>query len=454
MDLLDRDLSHVKLSVTHKRLHELHPADVADILEQLSPSQRAKVFEHLENDQAAEALSELEDELQADVIDDLSEMRASDILEQMDPDDAADIIGDLPYDKAEKLLRLMGVHESRQIRSLLGYKEKTAGGIMTPEVTTVTEDMTVQQVIDHLREASAEHESIYYIYVVEDDRHLTGVVSLRDLIMSSPDTLVSEIAEEDVFTADADDDQENVAETMSKYDLLALPVVDETGKLLGIVTVDDALDVLEEEADEDLAIATGSSREQGRAATLGWWIVRRSGWAIIWVLTLLGFALWLRSLQDITVEPAEWLIEALGFLSVAVILLPLLLRTGEEASSRAVAELINPSDEDGRRSFGRRLLAETALGAGLGLIVGLVAFAWVEIMGSGTERAAVFGVITGVSLLATVLFGALIGEVATRRAADEKPVSAALLSVSSMLFATACYLGLSLLGGALLVTWG
>ena len=158
MDLLDRDLSQVKLSVTHKRLHELHPADMADILEKLSPSQRAAVFEHLDNERAADTISELEDELQADVIDDLSERRASDLLAEMDPDDAADIIGDLPYDKAEALLRLMGVKESGAIRSLLGYREKTAGGIMTPEVTTVTEDMTVQEVIDQLRAESGEQE--------------------------------------------------------------------------------------------------------------------------------------------------------------------------------------------------------------------------------------------------------------------------------------------------------
>ena len=163
MDLLDRDLSQVKLSVTHKRLHELHPADVADILEKLAPAQRARVFEYLDNEQAADTISELEDDLQADVIDDLSERRASDLLAEMDPDDAADIIGDLPYDKAETLLRLMGVKESSAIQSLLGYKEKTAGGIMTPEVTTVAESWTVQQVIDHVRAESSEHESIYYI---------------------------------------------------------------------------------------------------------------------------------------------------------------------------------------------------------------------------------------------------------------------------------------------------
>ncbi|MHB9004100.1 MAG: magnesium transporter, partial [Coriobacteriia bacterium] len=287
MELLDRDMSHVKLSVTHKRLHELHPADVADILEKLTAAQRAKVFEHLDNTQAADAISELEDEYQADVIDDLGTQRASDILEMMDPDDAADVIGDLSYDKAEALLRLMGVQESVAIRSLLGYREKTAGGIMTPEVTRVTEDMTVQDVIDFLRGEASEHETIYYIYVVEGQR-LTGVVSLRDLIVAEPATSIADIVKRDVITVAPDDDQEDVAETMSKYDLLAVPVVDETGKLLGIVTVDDALDVLEEESAEDLALATG--RRAGRRISGLWDWVGRDGWLFVWAVIALAFA--------------------------------------------------------------------------------------------------------------------------------------------------------------------
>ncbi len=297
MDLLDRDLSQVKLSVTHKRLHELHPADVADILEQLSPSQRAAVFAHLDNESAADTISELEDELQADVIEDLSERRASDLLAEMDPDDAADIIGDLPYDKAERLLRLMGVEDATAIRGLLGYKEKTAGGIMTPEVTTVTEDMTMQQVIEYLRSEAAEHEGIFYVYVVEGDRHLTGVISLRDLLLASPDTCVCDIAERDLFTASPDDDQEDVAEQMSKYDLLAMPVVDERGRILGIVTVDDALDVLEEESAEDLALATGSSGKRGPAANMMWWVVRRSAWLVTWAAVAIVAMLILRDME-------------------------------------------------------------------------------------------------------------------------------------------------------------
>ncbi len=264
MDLLDRDLSEVKLSVTHKRLHELHPGRRRRHPREARP--RAARARLRPSRQRTGRRHDLRARRRPPGRRHRRPVRAArvDLLAEMDPDDAADIIGDLPYDKAETLLRLMGVKESSVIRSLLGYKDKTAGGIMTPEVTTVAEGLTVQQVIDHMRAESTEHESVYYIYVVEGDQHLVGAVSLRDLLLALPDTLVSELAERDLFVAHVDDDQEEVAEQMSKYDLLAIPVTDENGKLLGIVTVDDALDVLEEEADEDLALATGSAGDPAR----------------------------------------------------------------------------------------------------------------------------------------------------------------------------------------------
>ena len=151
MDLLDRDLSKVQLSVTHTRLDELHPADVADILEQLDPKQRANVFQHLDDARAGDAISEMEEEFQADVIGDLDDARASRLLGDMDPDDAADIVGGLPYEKAEKLLRLMGVENAAGIRQLLGYREDTAGGLMTTQYVSMRTTDTVAETIEALR---------------------------------------------------------------------------------------------------------------------------------------------------------------------------------------------------------------------------------------------------------------------------------------------------------------
>jgi len=449
MDLLDRDLSHVQLSVTHKRLHELHPADIADVLEQLTPAQRAKVFEHLDNSQAAETISELEDAFQADVIDDLGSQRASDILEMMDPDDAADVIGDLSYDKAEALLRLMGVKESGAIRGLLGYREKTAGGIMTPEVTTVSEEMTVQQVIEHLRGEAAENESIYYIYVVDGNGRLEGVISLRDLVVSEPGTLVAEIVTKDVFTADVDDDQEDVAETMSKYDLLAMPVIDETGVLLGIVTVDDALDVLEEESAEDLELATGQRAKAGITGIWRW--VSRNGWLVVWALLALVAAATVPAL--------------LAVLLAATVIL----RIAEDVASHAVSRVIEEEDEEETTPLWRRITSDALAGSGLGLLLGIVtgAIVWlaqgVEMFAVPATRDAALvrievaisvGLVYALSVLAVSLAGTLVARIAERVASHGHRVSSTAVTVILMLAGALAFAGFSVVALGFLAAQG
>ena len=249
-ELIERDMSQIKLSVSHKRLHDMHPADVADILEQLEPQQRQAVFEQLDAAHAADTVSEMEDEYQADVIGDMPENRGAELLNEMDPDDAADIIGDLPYDKAEKLLYLMGVEEEASVRRLLGYREESAGGIMTTDFLGVDENLTVQGAIDAVRAMDEGQESIHYLYALGEEGVLTGVAGLRDLVIAQPDAPLSDIVETDLITCSPDDDKEECAEAISKYSLLALPVVDERGVMLGVVTVDDAMEVMEEEHEE------------------------------------------------------------------------------------------------------------------------------------------------------------------------------------------------------------
>lgn len=247
MDLLDRDLSEVQLSVTHKRLDEMHPADVADILEQLDPQQRANVFRHLDDEQATDAISEMEDEYQADFIEDLDDARAAGLLGDMDPDDAADIVRDLSYEKAETLLRLMGVEDATEIRQLLGYRDGTAGGMMTTQFVVVPTTSTVGETIEVLRELEDDHPPIHYVYVVDDYGKLVGLLSLRTLVLADDTTRIGDIMFDDVISVSPDETEEDVAADIFKYELPAMPVVDEHGMLLGIVTVDDAWDAIEED---------------------------------------------------------------------------------------------------------------------------------------------------------------------------------------------------------------
>ena len=247
MDLLDRDLSDVQLSVTHKRLDELHPADVADILEQLDPQQRANVFKHLDDTQAGEAVAEMEDELQADFIEDLDEKRAAGVLGNMDPDDAADIVRDLPYEKAETLLRLMGVEDAIEIRALLGYRDGTAGGMMTTQFVTVHTSSTVREAIETLRGLPEDAPSVHYLYILDDDERLVGVASVRTLVLNEDDAVMGDIMFDEVISVPPEESEEDVIEDIFKYELTAMPVVDERGVLLGIITVDDAWDALEDD---------------------------------------------------------------------------------------------------------------------------------------------------------------------------------------------------------------
>ncbi len=292
MDLVERDLSNVKLSVSHKTLDDMHPADIADIIERLDPRLRGQVFAQLDDEQRAAAVAEFDDDaMAAELMGNLNESDASRMLSEMDPDDAAELVSELDYDKAEKLLRLMGVQEQRAIRQLLGYRENTAGRIMTSEVASIAESSTVAGAVELLRGLDEDFESVRYVYLTDEDGRLSGVVTLNSLIVSEPETRLSEIATEDLVTASPEDDQEDVAEDIAKYNLLAMPVVNDEGRLLGIVTVDDALDVLEEEHAEDLRVAGGSAdgEDSGHASTLIW-LVRRNAWVALWALGVLALA--------------------------------------------------------------------------------------------------------------------------------------------------------------------
>ncbi len=295
MDLIDRDLSNVKLSVSHQTLDDLHPADVADIIEQLDPRLRGQVFAQLDDAQAAEAMAELDDdEMAAKIMGDMADADASRMLSEMDPDDAAELVGELDYERAEKLLRLMGINEQRAIRQLLGYKDDTAGRIMTSEFVSVPRETTVAEVADRMRGLPDDFEPVNYIYLADADERLCGVVPVRRLFISDADEPLSKLAnEDDILTAKPDDDQEDVAQDIAKYNLLAMPVVDEkNGKVLGIVTVDDALDVMEEEHEEDLRIAGGTANSSDSETNSGdlMRFLRNEMWFFFWMVAAVVLA--------------------------------------------------------------------------------------------------------------------------------------------------------------------
>jgi len=244
----------------------------------------ARVFAQLDDEQRAEAMAELEDDKAAEIMGDMSETDASRMLSAMDPDDAAELVDELGAEKAEKLLKLMGVEDAEAIRQLLGYRDGTAGRIMTSEFLALPEDENVAFAINALRNLEEDFETVRYVYLVDDDERLAGAVTLNNLLVNNESTKLSSIASVDLVTAGPDDDQEDVAESISKYNLLALPIVSDEQRLLGIVTVDDALDVMEEEHEEDLQIAGvssgGSNDDRGHDLS---WLLGHELWFFFWI---------------------------------------------------------------------------------------------------------------------------------------------------------------------------
>jgi flagellar motility protein MotE (MotC chaperone)/sporulation protein YlmC with PRC-barrel domain len=244
VDPVERTIASVKLRVPHKGLAELHPADLATIMDQLSRSDRVGVIEALDDEAAADAIGEMEPETQVDILEDLEPGRAADILEEMDPDEAADLVADLSEESREEILGLMEKEEADEVQELMTYGEETAGGIMTTEFVAVPATLTAGQTIDRLRELEPDAETIYYVYVTDEDGRLCGVLSLRDLIVAKPNILVSACMYPEPVAVRTGASQEEVTEVVARYNLLAVPVVDEEGRLEGIVTVDDAIDTL------------------------------------------------------------------------------------------------------------------------------------------------------------------------------------------------------------------
>ncbi len=236
----------VQLKSSKDKLSRLHPVEIAQLAETLSPIHRTEVVESLDDEIAADTLEEMSTEAQARILEDMDEERAADILEEMSPDDAVDVLGELSDEKAEELFNLMEDDEKADVAELMSYDHDTAGGLMTTEFVVFPKALTVGETIARLREMAETPNMIYYLYVVEEEGSwkLCGLISLRSLILADPTRTLADAMRSEFRFANPADSAEDVAQTISEYNLLALPVVDEEGDIAGIVTVDDAMEIL------------------------------------------------------------------------------------------------------------------------------------------------------------------------------------------------------------------
>ena len=399
----------VRLSVPYREYLEIHPSDIADIVEQLDIEQRAKVLALIEDPKAAEVLTHMLPGVRSSVAKTMGDERLSDLLEIMPPDEAADILGLLPREKAQVLLSLMGIEEASIVSELLGYDPDTAGGRMTTEFVAIRNSMTVEQTIDYLRKKGTEAETIYYVYVVDGDSHLSGVLSLRDLLRAGRDDLVGNIMKRDIITADLQDDQELVAETLSRYKLLAIPVLDTEQVLKGIVTVDDVIDVIREETVEDFAQLSGVSFE-GQGTSIRDTLNPRR-----WAGTLLTFLGGILGTLLFGIFKKEFTATI-----TLLYLVPLALRGAHDVSVWSVAvsvrdlRLIPKRSEKIRKVFAREYLLTLAAAILIGLFGFIAGMIWTR--SSGSSLACGIGLFVGI--LVAGLFGFML-PLAIRRFASE-----------------------------------
>lgn len=256
-DAIEAALINEDINQFRDEFLKIHPYDQSEFFEAQTEEVRYLIYSYLSPEEMADVIEHVEREIQSDFIVEMNPTYAAQVLANMATDDAVDLLNDLDKNKVASYLTIMPEDEADEIKDLLHYEEKTAGSIMTTEFVVVNTHMTVKEAMRHLRKAAPDAETIYYIYVVNDDQQLIGVISLRDLIIAEGDLTIDEVVNRQIVSVSVGDDQEDIARMMRDYDLLALPVVDFQNHLLGIITVDDIMDVMDEEASDDYSKLAG-----------------------------------------------------------------------------------------------------------------------------------------------------------------------------------------------------
>jgi magnesium transporter len=355
-------------------VEDIPPQDVAEALTLLDdPAQQALVLMRMPEEQASEVLDYLEPVLVEEIFEHIPLDKAARLLQALPADDAAQILEELSEEQAEALLQQMAPPEARDVRELLEYPPNTAGRLMVRQYVRVRPEWTVEQALDYLRQVGPEIETIYYIYVVDTRQRLVGVCSLRELVIADPSKRIEQIMETDLVVVQPDTDQEEVANLLSKYDLLAVPVVDELGRMLGIVTIDDVVDILVSESTEDvLKLGAVEVTEEPYLSQSPWDLVRkRVRWLILLFLAerLTGTVLRAYDEEIQKVSALAWFI-------------PLLIGTGGNAGSQTTTTITRALAlgevrlNQVLKVMGRELMTGLMLGLFIGLIGTINAFIW------------------------------------------------------------------------------
>jgi magnesium transporter len=410
-------------------LEEMHAADLADAFIDLDEPAQIAILEALSDEQAAELLAELDPDERAAMLDQLTVERTTDVLEEMSSDDAADVLAELPRDEADALLERMEPEAADDVAELLRYSDDTAGGLMAKEFVHAGPDTTVAETLDLLRTQYADAEMIYDIYVLDEEERLLGVVTLRDLIAHEPETPLSDLMHREYESVHTDQPQDEVAEIVRRHDLLAVPVLDDDGRLHGIVTVDDIGQVVQEEAAEDLLSVSGGE-EMDETPTP--WTVRpgwRSGLLALLGALALSAVIWALSRSAFFIHPpAQW--------TPAAILLPLLLILGITLSNQAALAMdMAYARAAESRQLGRVFRREVLAGLGMALLGGVLAALILLVLHQPADRLLRIALALALGCWLASLTGAVGALLVRRRNLDLGPYSHTLIVVVALLAA-------------------
>ena len=421
-------LENNKLLDLRELLEEYHIMDIFDVMENLDEDMKIKLFEVLPIDMSASILEESGPEFFRSILSNIDQEHGQNILEQMSLDDLTDILSEIDEDERHRIMNLLSKEDADDVKELLVYDEDSAGGIMTTGYIEINKNMTAKEAIDHMRENALDAETIYYIYVVDNDEKLVGVLSLRELITARDSVIVEDLMSENIISIDVDEDREEAVRLVSKYDLIAIPVIDKNGVLKGIITVDDIIDVMEEEASEDLYKLAGSSEHErdvaeNQNATQFQQVTSSVRARIPWLIIILIMGL----LSTILLTKLNFI----GYNSIYVkilIFLPVILclggGIGMQSSSITIMTLSNKDVVSTNN-----ILKEVLVGLITGTVCGLIGGIGTYIIINDNKVA----LLVGVSILINMIFGATIGafvpNLLKKLDIDTSIVSAPLVSV-------------------------
>jgi magnesium transporter len=387
-------------------LSDLEPADVAETIDGLEAEERAVVFRVLRREHAADTFEYLSPESQEGLVKALARDKVATILNDMSPDDRTQMLEELPAAVTRQLLAMLSADERKIARQLLGYPEDSIGRLMTPDFTTVRSDWTVHQTLDHIRRHGEDSETFNVIYVVDDKGLLVDDIRIRQLLLADPEQKLSDLLDGTFIALRATDDQEESVPVFMEYDRVVLPVIDSRGVLLGIVTVDDVLDVAEEEATEDIHKLGGSIALEQPFMQIGFFemLRKRIGWL---VLLFIG--------QLLTLNAMGFFTNRMELLATLVLFVPLIISSGGNCGAQAATLVIRAMalNEVTLADWWRVMRREIAFGVALGLILSTIGFLRVglgeRVSGWYGEEWTIVGLAVGISLICVVLWGVLIG---------------------------------------------